>query len=77
MKAPSMAKSATSTSTPTPTQRAMLRRPQVEAITGLSRSTLYRLVAESKFPSPVRLSERCVAWPSDLVAGWVEARCTA
>lgn len=75
MKALSMAKSATSTSTPT--QRAMLRRPQVEAITGLSRSTLYRLVAESKFPSPVRLSERCVAWPSDLVAGWVEARCTA
>lgn len=73
MKALSMAKSAT----PPNTQRALLRRPQVEAITGLSRSTLYRLVAESKFPSPVRLSERCVAWPSDLVAGWVEARCAA
>lgn len=66
-----MAQSATAPST----QRALLRRPQVEAITGLSRSTIYRMCAEGKFPSPVRLSERCVAWPSDLVAGWIESRC--
>ena len=62
---------------PTTSQRALLRRPQVEAITGLSRSTIYRLVAESKFPAPIRLTERSVAWPSDQIASWVDSRCAA
>ena len=61
----------------TDTQRTLLRRPQVETITGLSRSTIYRLIAEAKFPAPIRLTERCVAWPSDQIAIWVDSRCAA
>ena len=61
----------------TDTQRTLLRRPQVETITGLSRSTIYRLIAEAKFPAPIRLTERCVAWPSDQIASWVDSRCAA
>ncbi len=29
---------------------------------GLGPSTIYRLMAENKFPSPVRLAQRAVAW---------------
>lgn len=59
------------------TARALLRRPQVEAITGLSRSTIYRLVTDGKFPAPIRLTVRSVAWPSDQIESWVNARCNA
>ena len=30
--------------------------------TGLGRSTIYRLIAEHKFPTPVRLAGRAVGW---------------
>lgn len=35
-----------------------LRMPTVMRMTGLGRSTIYRLIAEHKFPSPVRLVNR-------------------
>lgn len=34
----------------------------VMRMTGLGRSTIYRLMAEEKFPLPVRLAKRAVAW---------------
>ena len=37
-----------------------LRMPTVMRITGLGRSTIYRLIADQKFPSPVRLGPRAV-----------------
>lgn len=39
-----------------------LRIAGVMRMTGLGRSTIYRLMAEDKFPSPVRLAKRAVAW---------------
>jgi prophage regulatory protein len=39
-----------------------LRMPMVVRMTGLGRSTIYRLIAEKKFASPVRLGDRAVAW---------------
>ncbi|HEY9067763.1 MAG TPA: AlpA family phage regulatory protein [Burkholderiaceae bacterium] len=30
--------------------------------TGLGRSTIYRLIAEQRFPRPVQLSQRAVGW---------------
>jgi len=38
-----------------------LRMTAVTRMTGLGRSTIYRLVAQRKFPSPVRLANRAVA----------------
>ena len=35
-----------------------LRMPTVMRMTGLGRSTIYRLIADRKFPSPVRLGPR-------------------
>jgi predicted DNA-binding transcriptional regulator AlpA len=39
-----------------------LRIGMVVRITGLGRSTIYRMMAKADFPSPVRLNNRVVAW---------------
>lgn len=39
-----------------------LRLPSVLRRTGLGRSTIYRLIADQKFPAPVRLAGRAVGW---------------
>jgi hypothetical protein len=41
-------------------------------ITGLGRSTIYRLIADQKFPSPVRLGPRAVAWRRTDLDQWSE-----
>ncbi len=51
-----------------------LRMPTVMRMTGLGRSTIYRLIAKHKFPSPVRLWPRAVAWRSSDLEEWSEAR---
>ena len=43
------------------------RRPAVEEITGLSRSTIYDLMAKGEFPRPVKLTAKAVAWPESAV----------
>ena len=53
---------------------AILRRPAVEARTGLSRSTLYAMMARDDFPQPVRLGVRAVGWRESDVAAWLESR---
>ena len=56
------------------TRTALLRRKQVEAQTGLARSTLYKLIGEGNFPAPVRITGKAVAWPSNLVDAWIASR---
>jgi prophage regulatory protein len=56
------------------TSRALLRRQQVEALTGLARSTIYKLIQTGDFPAPVRLTAKSVAWPSEAVAAWIDTR---
>jgi prophage regulatory protein len=53
---------------------AFLRLGEVMRITGLARSTVYRLMAEHGFPAPCRLSRRAVGWRSDDIAQWSAAR---
>ena len=52
----------------------MLRRPAVETTTGLSRSTIYAMMAEGTFPKPVRLGKRAVGWPQSTIDAWVADR---
>ncbi|MFM0031189.1 AlpA family phage regulatory protein [Paraburkholderia madseniana] len=40
----------------------ILRRPDVEAATGLSRSTIYQRIKEKTFPAAVRLGPHSVGW---------------
>lgn len=48
------------------TEVRILRRKKVEARTGLSRSTLYALIAANKFPKPIQLT-------GAQSVGWIEA----
>jgi prophage regulatory protein len=43
-------------------------------MTGLGRSTIYRMIAEQQFPSPVRLGPRAVAWRRADLERWSDAR---
>jgi len=52
----------------------ILRRKQVEAETGLGRSTLYGRVTQGLWPKPVRLGPRAVGWPASEVAAVNAAR---
>ena len=47
----------------------LIRRQEVEEMTGLSRSTIYRHKKEGMFPEPVRIGPRAVRWRhSDIIA---------
>ena len=54
----------------------ILRRPEVEQRTGLSRSTLYAMMAEGNFPKPLKLGKRAVGWRDSAVERWLETRDT-
>ena len=49
--------------TPAPTKpEKLLRLPEVEALTGLKKTSLYNGAHDGSFPKPIRISARCVAW---------------
>lgn len=53
-----------------------VRMAAVVRMTGLGRSTIYRLMAEDKFPTPVRLARRAVAWRRADLEQWGAGRPT-
>ena len=53
----------------------LLRLRDVQTITGLSRTSLYRLIQLKDFPPPIQLTgARAVAWLQSDIDGWIEAR---
>ncbi len=57
--------------TPTPI---ILKRRQVEARSGYSRSTLYKLISQGLFPKQIALSKHAVGWPENEVSAVIAAR---
>jgi prophage regulatory protein len=55
----------------------ILRRKQVQAITGLSRSSIYAMMKAGDFPKSVKLSARSVGWVENQVTGFLEGRIAA
>ena len=55
-------------------QEAMLRLPEVKRRSGLSRSTIYHLIDQGKFPRQVPLSARAVGWPESSISSWINDR---
>jgi prophage regulatory protein len=53
---------------------AILRRPQVQERTGLSRSTLYQYIKDGGFPKPVQLGLRAVGWLESDISDWIATR---
>ena len=56
--------------------RLFARMSTVVRLTGLGRSTIYRLIAEHKFPAQVRLGTRAVGWRWSDLERWSAARPT-
>jgi predicted DNA-binding transcriptional regulator AlpA len=50
---------------------AFYRLSDVTRISALSRSTLYRRIAEGRFPAPVSLGGRASAWSSAELQAWI------
>ena len=55
-------------------KKQMLRLENVKSKTGLSRSTIYRLMDEGRFPHQINLGYRAVAWLESEVDEWMESR---
>ncbi|BEH13265.1 helix-turn-helix transcriptional regulator [Marinobacter shengliensis] len=65
------------TSAKHPTQRErLLRRAEVEELTGRGRSAIYAGIADGTFPKPVKIGARAVAWPESAVRAWIQERIT-
>lgn len=54
-----------------------LRLPEVKAVTGLSKTSIYELIREKSFPAPVRLGPRAVAWVKSEIREWAVQRVQA
>jgi prophage regulatory protein len=52
----------------------ILRRRQVEARTGLSRSTIYDRIKAGTFPAPISLGEKAVGWIEAEIDAWLNAQ---
>ena len=70
----SRAVSEQSTDKTTKPKTRLLRISEVEARTGLSRSTIYEWSADGRFPPPVRLGDRVVRWVEAEVEAWLRER---
>lgn len=55
-------------------RRRILRLPEVQERTGLSRSFIYNHMEVGSFPKPIPLSERSVGWLESDVEAWIDAR---
>jgi len=52
----------------------LLRLPAIMRLTGLGRSTIYRMIANKQFPSPCKIGDRAVAWRLIEIEAWIDHR---
>ncbi len=57
-----------------PPVRRFLRLDDVKHHVGLGRSAIYAKIKTGDFPPPVNLGARAVAWLSDEISAWMDAR---
>ena len=55
----------------------LLRLPDVEALTGLRKSSIYDAMRRGEFPAAVKLSRRAVCWSSSAIDRWISERIAA
>ena len=51
----------------------IMRLSEVKAVTGLSKTTIYRFEKEGRFPSRVSLGERSVGWFEDDIQSFLQS----
>ena len=52
----------------------LIRRPVVEHLTGLSRSSIYAMIANGAFPAQIKIGIRAVGWRQSEIEAWIENR---
>ena len=52
----------------------LIRRPELLRMTGLANSTLYHYMGQGRFPRPVKIGVRSVAWLEEDVVAWISGR---
>jgi prophage regulatory protein len=52
----------------------ILRRTQVQARTGISRSGIYQKMADGEFPKSISLGPRAVGWLESSIDTWIQSR---
>lgn len=57
----------------TPVSPRLIRLPDVMIMTGLGKTTIYKLIKASTFPAPIKLGQRSVAWSVDAVDTWCKS----
>jgi prophage regulatory protein len=55
----------------------LLTMPEVEALTRLSKPTVYQMIREDRFPKQVRLGPNKVCWLRSEVLGWIGEKAEA
>ncbi len=55
----------------------LMRADDVVTLTGLAKSTIYRLMSISQFPAAVKIGPRAVRWRVEEVQAWISERSRA
>lgn len=61
----------------TPPARRFIKRQDVESITGLSCTEIYRRIAADAFPKQVTLGPKCVVWIEAEIYAWCDEQIAA
>ncbi len=59
------------------TDERVLREPEVQHVTGLSRTTRWRLEQAGRFPPKRKLSDNAVGWLASEIEAWMAERTEA
>jgi predicted DNA-binding transcriptional regulator AlpA len=52
----------------------IIKLPEVTKITGLARSTIYKLISENRFPKQIKLTSFSSGWVKSEVDQWIDER---
>lgn len=52
----------------------IIRLPDVQALVGLSKATIYRYIKEGSFPKPRKIGSRAVAWATAEIDEWISVK---
>jgi len=52
----------------------ILKLPEVTKLTGLARSTIYKLISEERFPKQIKLTSFSSGWIKSEVEHWIDER---
>ena len=55
-------------------QELILREPEVKRVTGLSKSTRWRLERKGQFPQKIQLAARATGWRAEEIIEWCRLR---